>query len=171
MLFNVVLMYTVICSSMAAPSDPTANTKVHSKRSDPNAYDLPHFIQCPTGQGLYRLQSAHHNDYEDRYFDYACRAVTSKSVSCSWTGYVNAFDEPISFMCPMNQYLAGVASYHDNNSEDRRFQFQCCSAYNLKSHECFLTGFINRYDHYINYQAPTNWIFAGTASVHHNTHE
>ena len=170
-LFSAVLIYTVIYSSMAAPSDPAANTKLRSRRSNPNAYDLPHFIQCPTGQGLYRLRSAHHNVYEDRNFNYACRSVTSNSVTCSWTNYLNSFDEEISFMCPKNQYLAGVASYHENTPEDRRFQFQCCSASNIKSHECFLTGYINNYDQYIDYQAPTNWIFAGTASVHHNTYE
>lgn len=171
MLFSLVLIYTVIHSSMAAPSDAAASTKLRSRRSDRNLYDLPHFIQCPTGQGLYHLQSAHHNVNEDRYFDYTCRAVTSKTVSCSWTDYVNTFDEPISFMCPKNQYLAGVQSYHDNVSEDRRFKFQCCSAYGLKSHECFLTDFVNNYDQYFSYQAPSNWIFAGTASVHHNTNE
>lgn len=171
MLFSAVLIYTVIYSSIAAPSDPAANTKLRSRRSDPNRYDQYHFIQCPPGEGLNRLRSAHHNTHEDRYFDYDCTTVTSKPVSCSWTGYVNTFDEPISFMCPTNQYLAGVASYHDNTPEDRRFKFQCCSASNMKSHECFLTGYVNNYDQYINYQAPPNWIFAGTASVHHNTHE
>ena len=55
-------------------------------------------------------------------------------------------------MCPMNQYLAGVASYHDNNSEDRRFQFQCCSA-------------SNNYDQYVNYKLQ-HIIFTGTLSVH-----
>jgi len=165
----VVLIYAPILSSVAAPLNSA--TKIRYKRGDPNAYDLPHFIQCPTGQGLYRLRSAHRNDYEDRYFDYACRVVTADPVTCTWTGYVNAFDEPISFMCPKNQYLAGVQSYHRNGYEDRRFSFQCCASSQLKSQECFLTGFWNNYDQYIDYTAPIGWIFAGTASVHSNPHE
>jgi len=164
------LIYAPILSCAAAPYLNSA-TEIRSRRSDRNAYDLPHFIQCPSGQGLYRLRSAHHNDHEDRYFDYACRAVTANPVTCSWTGYVNEFDEPVSFTCPQNNFLAGISSYHDNHKEDRRFRFQCCGSHHLRSQGCFLTGYVNNYDEYINYQAPTGWTFAGTVSVHHNRHE
>ena len=164
-----VLIYAPILSCAAGPLN--SGTGIRFRRGDPNGYDLPHFIQCPSGQGLYRLLSAHHNVHEDRYFDYACRVVTGSPVTCTWTGYVNAFDEPVSFMCPKNQYLAGVSSYHENYHEDRRFSFQCCASSQLKSRDCFLTGFIKNYDQYINYQAPTGWIFAGTVSVHSSTHE
>jgi len=94
--------------------------KIRSRRGDPNGYDLPQFIQCPTGQGLHRLLSAHLDTAEDRYFDYACRVVTANPLTCTWTGY---FDEPLSFMSPKNQYLAGVSSYPYNVAENRRFSF------------------------------------------------
>jgi len=32
-------------------------------------------------------------------------------VTCTWTGYVNEFDEPVSFSCPQNEYLGGISSY------------------------------------------------------------
>jgi hypothetical protein len=50
--------------------------------------------------------------------------------SCGWypnaTGYVNNFDAAFTFSCPSKYYLAGVHSYHDNGTEDRRFRFYCC---------------------------------------------
>ena len=93
-----ILIYAPILSCAAAPLNSAA--EIRSRRGDPNGYDLPHFIQYPTGQGLYHLLSAHSNAQEDRYFDYACRVVTANCVTCTWTGYVNAFDELVSFMCP-----------------------------------------------------------------------
>ena len=46
--------------------------------------------------------------------------------SCSWTDYVNDWDNTYNYSCPDGKVLVGVGSKHDNRKEDRRFRFQCC---------------------------------------------
>ena len=55
---------------------------------------------------------------------------------CSSTGYVNEWDLPMNFMCPANQYIAGVESDHDNGREDRRWKFTCCGIPNHITLSC-----------------------------------
>lgn len=97
--------------------------------------------------------------------------MTSNGASCYWTGYINGFDEPIAFTCPANYYMGGISSYHDNRSEDRRFNVQCCYPYGMASHECAITGYVNWWDSYVDYSAPSDHIFTGFASVHDNHRE
>ena len=56
------------------------------------------------------------------------------SYICSWyiTGYVNDFDAPVLYSCPNGGYINGVASYHHNHYEDRRYRFRCCVPYSRK---------------------------------------
>lgn len=41
--------------------------------------------------------------------------------------WVNGFDAPVDFICPPNKVIVGEHSYHNNETEDRRFRFRCCS--------------------------------------------
>ncbi len=169
-IFTLLLICTGALGSMDKPLAMN-NSTARSKRGDPNGYDLPHHIQCPTGEALYKLRSSHSNSREDRYFDYSCRRVSDHASGCFWSGYVNSFDWPVSFMCPANYYLAGTSSYHDNGREDRRFKFYCCKSSPLKTHECFITGFLNGFDHHVSYTSATGSVFTGMTSEHHNHHE
>ncbi len=47
-------------------------------------------------------------------------------TNCFWTGYVNVMDGPMDYTCPNNGFIAGMQSYHNNNTEDRQYQFYCC---------------------------------------------
>ena len=62
------------------------------------------------------------------------------------TGYVNSFDKPVAFSCRPNYYVSGVRSYHDNDKEDRRFDFQCCSISGKCTRNCYLAGPVNDFD-------------------------
>jgi len=40
--------------------------------------------------------------------------------------YVNDYDELLHYECPDNGYVSGVHSIHNNDAEDRIWNFQCC---------------------------------------------
>lgn len=67
--------------------------------------------------------------------------------------------------------MNGIQSYHDNGREDRRFKIRCCRAPNKKTHECFITAYLNNWDRFFDYSAPSGYVFAGTVSVHDNGKE
>jgi|SRR6056297_614920 len=47
------------------------------------------------------------------------------NVTCVNSNWVNNFDYGVSVVCGEG-YLAGIRSYHDDDTEDRRFMFKCC---------------------------------------------
>ncbi len=171
-----VITVTLVCTAMALPSPSTEESEgVRPKRQNPNKWDGHHKIECPTGEGLYKVESRHDNYYEDRIFDYDCRAVGSSSdvYTCEWTDYVNKYDESFSFQCPWNnQFLAGTESQHSNYYEDRRFKFRCCSGKRLRVIHRFTSSFWNKYDEALSYTAP-DWAksFCGISSEHNNYYE
>ena len=77
-----------------------------------------------------------------------CRDVASGGsvAGCSQRSYVNGFDLPMNFMCPANQYVAGVESYHDNGREDCRWRFISCAISNRITASCLQTGYVNDWD-------------------------
>ena len=69
---------------------------------------------------------------------------------------MNDFDQPISFLCAHNYYIAGVDSYHDNHHEDRRWSFLCCNSPGHYSGYCYITGYQNSWDGYMDFRAQRN---------------
>ncbi len=169
-----VITVALVCSAMAVPSSSDEESEVlRAKRSlNPNEYDEVHSIQCSTGEGLCRLYSEHSNSKEDRIFNYGCCRVTSAQNvhKCTWTDYITEYDEPISFMCPANQYMGGTTSRHSNSREDRQFKYQCCLG-GFTSQSCELTDYLNDWDQRINYHTESGYIIAGTTSYHSNDKE
>ena len=51
-------------------------------------------------------------------------------------GYINDFDQPMAYNCPLNQYVSGMESIHSNHYEDRRWKLYCCS---LASKYCHIS--------------------------------
>ena len=136
-----------------------------------NQWDGPLSQQCPGGQGFYRVRSEHNNGREDRLWEFYCRSVVQcASATCTTTSYINNFRDVISFMCPKNKYMAGVHSYHDNGKEDRRWRFTCCSAPSYVTRECRLTGFVNNFDHPMNFIASAGEVITGVNSYYSAGH-
>ncbi|RUS78641.1 hypothetical protein EGW08_013611, partial [Elysia chlorotica] len=135
-----------------------------------NQWDLPVHFQCPAGQFLSAVSSIHNNHREDRLWNFACRPVCHGChlSSCKWTGYVNYWDEPISFLCPANYFITGVESVHDNHFEDRRYKFKCCT---LKTCSCSITPYVNDWDLPLHYYVPHGQVLVGWASWHDNHRE
>ncbi len=101
---------------------------------------------------------------------FMCKNVVSYPFSsCYWTGNVNDWDLPLSFMCNANYVMAGVGSFHDNGREDRLWRFKCCHASGYQTKNCRLTGHINNWDAHMNYRSSS--VFAGLTSYHDNGRE
>ena len=133
-----------------------------------NDWDGPLNFSCPDGQLLSFLNSYHINYYEDRRWRFGCRAANyGAATSCEWTkDYVNNYDEPVSYLCPANMALAGVASVHSNSYEDRRMKFKCCNHSAFKVDSCVLTSELHKPDKELKYYVPAGKVIAGWVSEH-----
>ncbi|XP_061109226.1 hemagglutinin/amebocyte aggregation factor-like [Conger conger] len=94
-----------------------------------NGFDKPVHFSCPNNHIISGMSSYHQNQQEDRRWRFYCCAVDNYcSHPCSWTPYVNNFDEKFTWVVPHGSYLAGVRSYHNNHAEDRRWRFKFCAS-------------------------------------------
>ena len=86
-----------------------------------NDYDGYLYFECPTNQSVSHIISIHDNGHEDRIWAFECAPSTYSLETCSWSGYVNDYDEVLVYECSSGAGLiAGMESEHDNGSEDRR---------------------------------------------------
>ncbi|XP_075458764.1 hemagglutinin/amebocyte aggregation factor-like [Ascaphus truei] len=123
---------------------------------------------CPKQQSINSVISTHNNYYEDRLWDFTCKPTFSQLGSCYWSNYVNCFDEEFSFTCPFGSVISGMASYHRNYEEDRRWMFFCCTGSQPYTNDCNWTYFVNDFDAYIHWQVPNNYFVVGISSYHDN---
>ncbi|CAL1539510.1 unnamed protein product [Lymnaea stagnalis] len=133
-----------------------------------NDWDQPFTFNCQTGHVISYVSSIHNNRAEDRRWEFRCKNVV-KTHSCSHSGYVNEFDQPVVFKCPGDQVMTGVDSYHSNKAEDRRFGFQCCNVQERQPRDCYITGDVNRWDGKMTLVVPWGKAIKGAYS-HHNNH-
>ncbi|XP_053318099.1 hemagglutinin/amebocyte aggregation factor-like [Spea bombifrons] len=136
-----------------------------------NSYDQPLFFQCQNHQSINLIISIHDNGKEDRMWDFGCQNTFSRPGTCSWTNYVNNFDEQIAFTCPFGSVLSGMDSYHDNGKEDRRWKFLCCQGEVPVTRNCKWSDYVNEFDQYLRWDAPVNHHLVGTRSYHDNGKE
>ncbi|XP_043939034.1 hemagglutinin/amebocyte aggregation factor-like [Protopterus annectens] len=93
-----------------------------------NEFDEAFSFTCPLDGVINGLSSYHDNHREDRRWKFHCCSLKNICNSqCYWTGYVNEFDEHLSFAVPEGYVLTGMSSYHDNKKEDRRWMYNYCS--------------------------------------------
>ncbi|GFN99546.1 hemagglutinin/amebocyte aggregation factor [Plakobranchus ocellatus] len=113
MMTTVVLMVTLAVALSAAGASGGFQTD----------WDQPFLYACQEGEVLKSLYSVHDNRKEDRRWRFSCGTAPDGASlqTCFWTGYVNDWDEPMSFQCPSDYAVAGLQSYHWNKKEDRKF--------------------------------------------------
>ncbi|KAK6468709.1 hemagglutinin/amebocyte aggregation factor-like [Huso huso] len=151
------------------PSDKETLTK-----GDPrwvNSYDQPLHFTCPTYQSINHIRSVHDNKHEDRLWDLTCGAAFDTSPSCSWSTYVNGFDQDIDYSCPGQSIISGMYSYHENRYEDRRWKFYCCNVARLCKESCYWTPYLNNFDEAFSWAVPKYYYLAGVSSYHANKQE
>ncbi|XP_058613972.1 hemagglutinin/amebocyte aggregation factor-like [Onychostoma macrolepis] len=135
-----------------------------------NSYDGVLNFQCPAGQSISSITSEHNNRYEDRVWDFGCQVTSGQTAECSWSSYVNDFDQVLFFECPAQQVIAGTSSYHSNIHEDRRWKFYCCKS-KFNDASCHWTSYVNSFDEYFHWTVPSKNVLVGTQSYHQNREE
>ncbi|MBE0370075.1 dermatopontin-like protein [Pseudoalteromonas aurantia] len=88
------------------------------------------------------------------------------------SGYVNDFDQAFSYTCPSNMFIKSISSFHDNRTEDRRFNI-VCAKYKAGNDRMYRkttkwSGYVNSYDTAFNYSCPNGGFLAGITSRHNN---
>jgi len=120
------------------------------------------------------LSSIHNNHSEDRRWKFF--SGSAPGLGCSeqrWSGWINAWDKSLYYVCPSNQVLHGIQSYHDNHREDRRWKFQCCRVSSgVSVVRSKWTWYLNEWDGELEYQCPRHdQAIVGMYSYHSNTRE
>ena len=137
-----------------------------------NEYDQPLQAHCQGKNGMFKVLSVHSDVKEDRVWNWKCRRVVKWGrPKCKQTNPVNNFDEPMFFMCGKNQYIGGVDSYHDDQAQDRRWSFSCCSARKHITASCRITEYANDFDQPMNFEAGRGEVITGVLSYHDNDKE
>ncbi|CAL1531927.1 unnamed protein product, partial [Lymnaea stagnalis] len=90
-----------------------------------NEFDQQALFHCETGEYIEEIESENDNEKEDRRWSFQCGGDGATSA-CTWSSYVNSWEEMLVYICPGDTVVTGIDSYHDNGSEDRRFKFRSC---------------------------------------------
>ncbi|CAG2209633.1 unnamed protein product [Mytilus edulis] len=107
----------------------------------------------------------------DRRWCLACRPTGGRHINCYWTPhYVNDWDRFFSFQCNNYGFIVGMQSIHQNQQEDRRFRFKCCSIAGKDLSQCHKT-FRNQFDKPNTVHVPTGSVVRGVSSTHNNHYE
>ncbi|XP_075066465.1 hemagglutinin/amebocyte aggregation factor-like [Mixophyes fleayi] len=131
-----------------------------------NELDKPFTYTCKNSQSISFIISEHSNKNKDRVWDFSCQNTFNKPSSCIWTYYVNDFDKEFTFTCPFGSVLTGTSSYHDNNTEDRRWKYYCCKGGVEVTRNCKWSGYVNDFEKYLRWETPTNNYLTGVHSYH-----
>ena len=141
-----------------------------------NNFDGRLDFTCPNNQAMYRVRSEQSRGHRDRRWEWSCRTVLTGSTKflasgCQWSGVQNGYDLPVMFQCPADNVLTGVKSVHNNGKEDRLWEFRCCSAKDYKTHDCYLTNWINDWNGKMDHSVcSSTQVFTGAYS-YHDTHK
>ncbi|XP_031550729.1 hemagglutinin/amebocyte aggregation factor-like [Actinia tenebrosa] len=137
-----------------------------------NTWDHEFTFTCPPGQAMTEFRSMYSNCHWDRVFRFKCKKNIVAKGRCHWSHYVNNFDDPIAFKCPLSGFITGISSKHDNHYEDRRFRFRCCKDHRYHRHHCTSNSdYVNDWKQPFNFKAPKNHFLVGAFSYHINSQE
>lgn len=100
-----------------------------------NGWDRQLYVWCPKDSVITGASSYHDNDHEDRIWKIQCSKLNSPSVvkKYGWTSWQNEWDGSFNTQCPAGEVLNGIFSEHNNEREDRRWQYRCATVVTLAS--------------------------------------
>ncbi|KAG8438675.1 hypothetical protein GDO86_005024 [Hymenochirus boettgeri] len=64
-----------------------------------------------------------------------------------------------------------MESIHDNKREDRRWKIFCCKGEVKVDSNCRWSGYVNDFDQYLRWDAPSDYYMVGLSSYHDNKRE
>ncbi|XP_043535221.1 hemagglutinin/amebocyte aggregation factor-like isoform X2 [Chiloscyllium plagiosum] len=106
------------------------------------------------------------NKTDERVWDFACKATFRGIINCSWTDYVNNFDEGINFSCPSESLICGVENLQLPKHKDRKWKFYCCGKYTVCYANCAWTDYVNESKEYFSWLVPKGFYLVGAVRYH-----
>lgn len=67
--------------------------------------------------------------------------------------------------------ITGMESDHDNDAEDRRWNFKCCSQEKTCYSECGFSSYVNDFDGPLEFTVDIGYYLTGAESIHENKPE
>lgn len=130
-------------------------------------------IECPKGEGMVGIRSAHDNHKEDRVFGYQCGKPDGPASfpEEQWSAVVNHGDHKVDYTCPNNGVLAGMLATYSGVHHDRNFQFLCRRQAGVVVTDVVTTSYMNGWDGKFKYLCPWGKVLVGMYSEHSNHHE
>ncbi|CAH1256526.1 DPT [Branchiostoma lanceolatum] len=128
-----------------------------------NSWDQTFTFECPGGQVVSNIRSAHYSTAEDRVWRFERKSVpgVSSFPEHFWTPWVNDFDGVMDFTCPFNSLVTGFKSEHSNSQEDRRWKVQCSKTAGMVTYNHALTPYQNDWDAAMDYTTAQDYYLRG----------
>lgn len=111
--------------SAVMPAGMTCSPQAWSEyQNDP---DEEFTFQCPDNSVMVGFSSKYNSNARDRQFRFRCCDLGGgwSVTSTRYMGWANDLDEDMVGKCGLNEAWLGFKSYHNNDAEDRRFNFIC----------------------------------------------
>ncbi|XP_044184064.1 dermatopontin-like [Acropora millepora] len=128
-------------------------------------------VECRNSYSIYVWQSKYRDCWGDRIHHFDCKygPFYYQLSHCSTPYYVNDFDRPLTFRCPHNGFITGVASTYSFGARDRRFGFRCCHKHGYIAHSCRHTFKMNTWHQSFRYVVPYGYYLVGAYSQHQDS--
>ncbi|XP_059154330.1 dermatopontin-like [Physella acuta] len=133
-------------------------------------WDTAFDFKCLQGRALNYIHSDYGKFFKDRKWELFCRSVGATSA-CEQSDYVNEFNKPFNYVCPLNKVLTGIASINSDVHEDRRFKFQCCKITGKNPIGCHLTDYVNDWEKKMNFTTLPGKVLNGANSIYDKDHQ
>ncbi|KAK6195048.1 hypothetical protein SNE40_000563 [Patella caerulea] len=108
-------------------------------------------FECPPGETIVYVYGMIISSEDDRMWRINCAPKVTIGT-CSWSGF-SSTGANSNHQCSGNGALAGIRSYYDTASRDRRFAYRCCSV-SSSSTVCSITNYLNSLDRHLEYGVP-----------------
>ena len=120
------------------------------------------FIECPSGEAVNMFTSVYDQENHNRQFMFGCTRVSS-TARCSWTDFLNHYNEPVNEIC--DGYVGGI--YITSFYDDQRWKIQCCDpGEDIQKISCTKSWYINKFKQPFDFKLETNQIIVGLESYH-----
>ncbi|XP_069371240.1 uncharacterized protein [Paralichthys olivaceus] len=121
---------------------------------------------CEDKEAVSRMKSTYVGS--DRIWSIDCKPFIALTTDCSWSGFINVFENELNFNCKANHVITGVYSIYSSEHEDRQWNFLCCSVDKLITFDCRETPKLNYYTEDFDWHVPGDNYLTGARTYGNN---
>ncbi|XP_075458754.1 hemagglutinin/amebocyte aggregation factor-like isoform X2 [Ascaphus truei] len=160
-----VMLVLLLGLTAALPENASGDGSTKDTRRVNKYYESFNFI-CPDHQSISLIISQHDDGYKDELWELGCKKAFSELSLCNWTDDIGVLNEQWQFACLDGKVITGMDSYFDLKKKERRWKYYCCSGGVRFDYDCQWSEYVNSFDAYMRWEAPTHYYLVGIASFH-----